>query len=287
MKALVRSAGRIVGRGLAAGALVAVSTATATDRKVEGILDNSFLVEEAYNQEPGVVQHIFTAAYGWEAQPGPDRRAWELAFTQEWPCLSQRHQLSYSIPFGFVGAGGESDEGLGDILVNYRHQVYLDEAKLRAFAPRFSLMLPTGNAARGFGEGSLGYQLNLPFSTALNDEWFLHLNAGATFQPDAASAHDRDLWHFNLGVSLIYAATEDVHVLVEWIGEGNEGLAAGDRLRREFGSVLSPGLRKAFNFDGGAQVVVGVAAPVGLTGHAPDYGVFLYLSLEHGFGAKP
>ena len=32
-------------------------------RPIEVIEDNSFLIEEAYNQEPGVVQHIFTAAY--------------------------------------------------------------------------------------------------------------------------------------------------------------------------------------------------------------------------------
>jgi hypothetical protein len=28
------------------------------------------------------------------------------------------------------------------------------------------------------------------------------------------------------------------------------------------------------------------ATPMGLNGNAPDYGVFLYLSFEHGFGAK-
>jgi len=29
-------------------------------RPIDGIADNSFLIEEAYNQEAGVVQHIFT-----------------------------------------------------------------------------------------------------------------------------------------------------------------------------------------------------------------------------------
>src|SRR4051794_18185448 len=32
-------------------------------RPVDGIMDNSFLIEEAYNQGPGIVQHIFNAAY--------------------------------------------------------------------------------------------------------------------------------------------------------------------------------------------------------------------------------
>jgi hypothetical protein len=32
-----------------------------------------------------------------------------------------------------------------------------------------------------------------------------------------------------------------------------------------------------------AQLVVGVALPVGLTSESPDYGVFFYLSYEHPF----
>ena len=34
-------------------------TASAQQEPIEVIEDNSFLIEEAYNQEPGVVQHIF------------------------------------------------------------------------------------------------------------------------------------------------------------------------------------------------------------------------------------
>ena len=33
------------------------------ERPIDGISDNSFLIEEAYNQEEGVVQHILTAVY--------------------------------------------------------------------------------------------------------------------------------------------------------------------------------------------------------------------------------
>ena len=268
---------------LVLGPLALAAIAAPPQRNVDGILDNSFLVEEAYNQEAGVVQHIFTALYGVDRQPGADSKTWELAFTQEWPLFSQTHQFSYTVPHSFVRGGGHSDDGVGDVLLNYRYQVYLDEEKLRGFAPRFSLILPTGDERRGFGEDTLGYQVNLPFSTALGDKAFVHLNAGTTFLPDAASVGGRDLWHFNLGASAIYAATRDLHFLVEWIGKWNETPQMGSGSHHEFASVISPGLRKAFNFDGGVQVVAGVAAPIGLTGTAPDYGVFLYLSFEHSF----
>jgi len=53
----------------------------ATSGGARPIEDNSFLIEEAYNQEAGVVQHISTFAL----QRGT--RAWVYAFTQEWPLL--------------------------------------------------------------------------------------------------------------------------------------------------------------------------------------------------------
>src|SRR4051794_16707075 len=55
------------------------------------IQDNSFLVEEAYNQEPRVVQHIF-------AMLRDGDHHWTGTFTQEWPAGGLAHQLSYTLP---------------------------------------------------------------------------------------------------------------------------------------------------------------------------------------------
>lgn len=49
-----------------------------------------------------------------------------------------------------------------------------------------------------------------------------------------------------------------------------------------FSAVISPGARYAFNLSAG-QLVLGVAAPIGLNRAAPDYGVIFYLSFEHRF----
>jgi len=63
-------------------AMLAATTALAAEpivkakRPVDGISDNSFFIEEAYNQEAGVVQHIFNAAYGVSNFRGPEQRAW-------------------------------------------------------------------------------------------------------------------------------------------------------------------------------------------------------------------
>jgi hypothetical protein len=38
-----------------------------------------------------------------------------------------------------------------------------------AFAPRFSLVTPTGDASKGFGHERLGYEINLPFSKIVSE----------------------------------------------------------------------------------------------------------------------
>jgi hypothetical protein len=254
-----------------------------TQRPVDGIMDNSFLVEEAYNQEPGVVQHILTAFYGVNRLRGPDDKLWSPTFTQEWPLFSQRHQFSYTMPYYFLESGGRSTDGFGDVLLNYRYQAYFKEESLRGFAPRASLVLPTGRKGAGFSDDTIGAQFNLPFSSAWGERWFTHFNAGLTWLPDSFNARERDALHYNLGASVIYAATSDIHLMLEWTGGWFNAPDSGNGLRHEFVSLISPGVRKAFNFANDSQLVIGVAAPIGLTGASPDFGVFLYLSFEHFF----
>jgi len=254
-----------------------------TPRNVKGISDNSFFVEEAYNQEAGVVQHILATSFDVDRQPGSNDRAVELTFIQEWPLFGMTHQIGFALPYGFSRSGGNDENGLGDMQLDYRYQVYYDEPSLTGFAPRLSVILPTGDEVKGFGEDTVGLDVNLPFSTMVSDDWFVHANAGATWLPNAASAGDRDLTHYNLGLSGIYAATPELHFLLEWIGGWEELPGAGGTRQHEFASIISPGLRKALNYQSGAQLVLGLAVPIGLTGSAPDYGLFFYLSFGHAF----
>ncbi|MGH7607758.1 MAG: transporter, partial [Gemmatimonadales bacterium] len=215
------------------------------------IADNSFLIEEAYNQEPRVVQHINTLMrlHG----------AWSYSFTQEWPAGTQRHQLSYTVPLA---------AGLGDVAINYRYQLAGGEAV--AFAPRVSVVLPTGDAARGRGTGGVGYQMNLPLSVAAGPRLVTHWNAGIALSPAI------DETAYNAGASAIWRAHAMVNLMLElvWVGV-NEG---------EELFLLNPGVRWAHNVRGAAnlQIVPGISVPIDL-GPGGSSGIFVYLSLEHGF----
>lgn len=255
------------------------------DRVAKGVQDNSFLLEEAYNQEPGVVQHIFNLAWFADERGDADQRELSLVFTQEWPLGSQTHQFSYTVPASHLD-DGVTTTGFGDVLLNYRLQLLTETADRPAVAPRFSLILPTGDEDRGLGLGSTGFQHNTAVSKVVADRWTVHGNAGFTLFPDV---EDHTLTSYNLGASVIYAATDRLNFLLECRADWDEELVsdlavvAPPRSERTNSVLLSPGFRYAWNLPDDLQIVAGVAVPIGLTDDSPDYGIFLYLSFEHPF----
>ncbi len=144
----------------------------AEDRPIDGISDNSFLIEEAYNQEQGVIQHIFNAIYTNDSR----QRGWAFSFTQEWPFFSEDHQISFTIPSSHLRDEGQQQNGIGDVLLNYRYQALKEGDDIPAFAPRFSLILPTGNRDKGTGNGVVGYQWSVPLSKKISSRFALHFN---------------------------------------------------------------------------------------------------------------
>jgi hypothetical protein len=256
------------------GHLSVVTFSIAAEPQAKGIQDNSFLVEEAYNQEPGVVQHILNVPF---FSTGSQRDV-SISFTQEWPVFSQTHQFSYSIPYTFA----ENENGFEDIRLNYRLQALMESDRMPAFAPRFSFVLPTGDADKGFGHDRLGYEINLPFSKIVSDRWTMHFNAGGSVFPDV---NGRDLFNYNLGASAIYAVSKDFNLMLESVANWEEDVdnARLRRVDRTMSALISPGARYAFNLPNDLQIVVGAAVPIGLTSDSPDWGLFFYLSFEHSF----
>ncbi len=271
--------------------LVTTESRGAEERPIDVIEDNSFLIEEAYNQEPGVVQHIFTAAY----TTTRGRHGWSFTFTQEWPVFSLEHQLSYTIPSFHLIDGTDRVYGIGDILINYRYQA-LEEGDLKpAFAPRFSLILPTGNRDRGTGNGVVGYQWSLPFSKKLASRFAMHANFGLTYLPHVQARLDGStgplspkgsLVSYNVGSSAIFAILPRLHFMLEWVGNFDQSINDDGKRERSFRSTISPGFRTAIVNEEKLQIVAGIAAPIGLNRRTDNIGTFLYFSVEHDFIPK-
>lgn len=254
-------------------AFLSVATVAAAQEAPAPIRDNSFLIEEAYNQEPGVVQHILLF--------GQDRatRDWELAFTQEWPLASQNHQLSYTVPL--VRAG--PTRGLGDVAVNYRYRWLAGERSESVL--RLSALLPTGSSARGLGAGGPGVQVNLPVSLAIGRSLAMHWNAGGSMIPSARAVDGtrssvRELF---AGASVIWLVHPALNLLAETVWSRAEIPEIGGTRSAETTLTLVPGVRGAINLRSGAQIVPGVGLMLDGRDGARVSGLLLYLSFEHGF----
>jgi hypothetical protein len=256
--------------------LVVTRAAYAQDgARAAPIADNSFLIEEAYNQERGVVQHINTLS--WPRGSG----SWVYAFTQEWPLAGQRHQLSYTVPVVHGNPGGTR---VGDVAVNYRYQLIGTDGPV-SVAPRFTILAPTGTAAAGAGMGGVGLQANLPVSATIKPWLVSHANAGFTVTPSAADgAGDRATsTAFNLGASAIWLPLPAFNVMLEVVWSRGETVVGPGVTTGERQLLVSPGVRWAFNFAGGLQIVPGIAFPFGVGPSRGTDAVFVYLSFEHPF----
>jgi len=233
-----------VGPVASAFAQPAVSTAAPI---TWGVIDNSFLVEEAFNQEPGIFQSMLTWSRGRD-------RTWDATFTQEWPAPGMTHQLSYTVPMAGTGIAS----GLGDVMVHYRYQWREGGDRRSAVAPRLSLILPTGEESDGLGAGTAGIQVNLPVSRQFGRA-YVHANAGFTWQGDERTPV--------VAASGIWRVAPMFNLMLEAMLEG------GDTF------TVSPGARQGFNF-GAHQVVIGAAVPITRTSGRSTASFFTYLSYE-------
>ena len=266
IKVLVHAGAAIAAFLLLAGAALAQTATPAPAPPPAGapfeILDNSFLVEEAFNQERGIFQNIF----GFTRQGGD----WQLAFTQEWPAPGMRHQLSYTLSAESVA----SHAGFGDVMLNYRFQALEEGPGRPAFSPRFSAIVPSGQRSAGGGDG--GIQVNLPFSKQRRDFYF-HWNAGFTWLPRGARA---DLLSPAVAGSAIYRLRPMLNLMLESVVSFDAADVASGVVRRTRSVTLSPGVRGGWTVAKDTQVIIGAAMPMTRTAGETSTGVFGYFSYE-------
>ena len=239
--------------------------------------DNSFLIEEAYNQEAGVVQNIANGV--WDRESGD----WVLSFTQEWPVPDERNQLSYTVLYRW-GGEAESDSGFGPVALNYRYQALTEDDHLPAFAPRLSVLLPTGSLEDEFGTGSTGIQIGLPLSKQLDRHWEVNLNLGGTFYPSAPApegpSRRERLLDGTAGASVIWEPYDAINILCEVLVAQTEEITDRGTTYHTH-PLVNPGVRIGWNGPGGVQWVVGAGAPIGFGVDTGEIQAFLYLSIEH------
>ncbi|MEO7990660.1 MAG: transporter [Chryseolinea sp.] len=252
------------------------------------IEDNSMLIEEAFNQEAGVIQHISNFIYN-----GGD---FTFGYTQEIPLADVKHQFSFG--FTYASFKKPSDiinsnyvtKGLGDVLLNYRPLLW-GKNDWALVIPRFTIIVPTGNARYGFGQGGWGGQFNLAVTKRLNSKITTNYNAGYTvitkadhytYAQDGTPelAYEKNIGVSNLGGSAIWLVRPKFNLMVEYVVTFGKEMQDDGRLISLNNSVVNPGFRFAIDV-GKIQIVPGFGLPINFTSnHLDGTGAFFYLSIE-------
>jgi hypothetical protein len=257
--------------------LLALAPFLSTPAKEERIEDNSFLIEEAYNQEPGVLQHIVTF------QRSLSTGEWIGTFTEEWPVVDEGHQVSLTATVQRLALGTGSATGFGDLLLNYRHQLYRAADSTAVAVARLSAVLPTGDAGRSLGSGGPGLQLNFPVSVILGPWFTAHWNLGGTWVPSGSRASQAGT-HTQLlaGQGLDWLPLRSLNLLVEVLWTTTRFVpSSGGSAERADALVVCPGFRHLVELAREWELVWGLALPVGVGPGSGQRSLMLYLSFEH------
>lgn len=234
--------------------------------------DNSFLVEESYNQEPGVVQFINV----WQKNvKGQD---WTYTFINEIPVMGQQNQFSYELPVTHLAA--VDDTKLSDVKLNYRREFI--RADKFVTTGRLSTSTSSGDYKKGFGRGAFGYEAALMVSVVVNDKWVQHWNVGYGIAPDAKNqtGDKADNSKYFWAVSNVYLVTDKFNVMLEMTGSVEQETAGRDYAPWSQSNIINPSLRYAVDISDW-QLVPGLAFPINVGDQAGQENQFLaYLSIE-------
>lgn len=242
----------LTGGARAALLLLLGAPALASAQGVAPIRDNSFLIEEAYNQDRNVVQHIGVLTTGSDD-------GWAFNITDEWPLGGLRDQLSLGATLVEDAAG----TSFGDLALSYRRQLIGHPDAAVVVSPRITLLGVFGDGL----DAGLGMEANIPVTAVLGDALVSHWNLGTVVGAGPATVE--------AGASLVWLVAPWVNFLVEGLFIGAE--------REVPRYLVSPGVRAAVNL-GALQVVPGVALPIDV-GDRGGSEVLFYLSIEHPFGS--
>jgi hypothetical protein len=239
---------------------------------------NGLLVDTAYHQEDGEVQHALTFSRS-------RKDGWASAVSQEWPLFSEKHQVSISLPADLFVKRLDGSRGVGDLTLEYSYFLLGDNRSRVTVSPGVGISLPTGSVTKGLGAGGAGASVKLPISVMLSRRLASNSTVELGYVPSAKNG-EGDQFHirkYELGQSFVWFARPNFNVLLEAVWEKSRATNGGGFKEIESESFVSPGVRWAHVFHNGVSIIPGVAVPVGVGTSRGARGILFYLAVEHRF----
>jgi mono/diheme cytochrome c family protein len=116
---------------------------------------------------------------------GPDSAVSQFTWEKRFGALNQ---IEIGLPFGRADLGGTTGwkSGTGDLTIGVKHVLAHDVDKGSILSIGGEVTLPTGDEAKGFGEGTTIYESSVMYDKLLPRDSFLQFQAITEFPQDAA-----------------------------------------------------------------------------------------------------
>jgi hypothetical protein len=248
--------------------------------------DNSFLLNEAFTQEKGIMQFISTIYHD-----NLHDKNFSCTFTHEIPLNHHRHQVSYSLRYNFMQpqATSQDNDGWGDTDIGYAYMLSGKEAWIMV-VPQLTIIIPTGDPSRDLGYGGLGGRLALTITKRLSRKLVSHYNASYTIVHKAdryneisgekVKAFEKTLHDQDLAGSIIWYPVRKVNIMLEYISSFRSQISTSGTISKIQESVVNPGFRLALDLKT-LQIIPGLSVPIAFSNdYQRQTGVFVYLSIE-------
>jgi len=123
----------------------------------------------------------------------------------------------------------------------------------------------------------------LPLSVLWSRHWVTHFNLGATVFPNAKYLNMplQTILSYNYGASVIWLVNKNLNLMLEFAGVTEFINFENQGYNKYHTFILNPGIRYAFNFKSGLQIVPGLSIPINISQGFEFNDIFLYLSFEH------
>ena len=156
-------------------------------------LPRALVTEKAFPEDEAVI----TTAINAEGTPGTDLT---LVYERR---FGSRNQIEAAIPFSFAKQDpGGWRGGVGDIVLGYRRLLVSSLRSGSILSLQGEAILPTGNRARGFGNGVLFFETFASYGQLLPKRNFLQFQSGIELPTRTEEANRAVYWRINYGKSL-------------------------------------------------------------------------------------
>ena len=86
---------------------------------------------------------------------------------------------------------------------------------------------------------------------------------------------------YNYGASVIWLVNKNLNLMLEFAGVTEFLYVKNQGPYKSNALIVNPGIRYAFNFKSGLQIVPGLSIPINISQGFEFNDIFLYLSFEH------